>query len=113
MIAVAIAYRKHDEFTLPMLTIDGSIAITTRAEMDCTGELHEQLLDKITELLTEWHRCGTVMSDVLSNDKFFAGEFKMNGGLGKTYNKDMSVWIEALNFSIRGSEIFNDDFNNN
>lgn len=106
VIAVSTGYRSHDNFSLTPITLNVSVAITTRVEMDATGSRHEEVLEALTELLSMWHRKGEVMSEALSTDRFFAGELRLEGGSGKQYDSTRSAWVESVSFSIRGAERF-------
>lgn len=106
MVAVAVGFRTHDNFSLTPISVPVTIALTTRAEMDATGEAHEKVLEVIADLLSEWHKDGVTMTSALSSGKFFAGELRMNGGSGKQFDSARSIWIESITFTIRGSERF-------
>ena len=106
VIAVAVGFRSHDSFSLSPISVPVSIAITSRAEMDATGETHERMLEAVANLLSQWHKDGEAMTSALSSDKFFAGELRMNGGSGKQYDSTRAVWVESITFTIRGSERF-------
>jgi len=108
VIAVSVGYRTHDSFSLTPITLPVAVVITTRAEMDATGALHEQALEAVTNLLSYWHRYGDVMTLALSTDGFFAGELRLDGGNGKKFDQTRSSWVEPISFAIRGAEKFNE-----
>lgn len=108
VIAVAVGFRTHDNFSLSPISVSASIAITTRAEMDATGSLHEELLDAIAQKLSYWHKNGKAMQEALSSEGFYAGELRMDGGSGKQYDSVRATWVESVTFTIRGSEILKD-----
>ena len=106
VVAVAVGFRSHDDFSLTPVSIPVTVAITTRAEMDATGETHEKMLEAVAGLLSDWHRDGGAMTSALSSGKLFAGELRMTGGSGKQYDSARSAWVESVSFTIRGAERF-------
>lgn len=83
-----------------------SVTVMTRVELDSTSETHDKVVEAIADKLSYWHKFGNEMSNVFMNDKFFAGELRMDGGTARTYDSTNRVWSETLSFSIRGSEKF-------
>lgn len=105
IVAVAVGFRSHDNFSLSPISVPVSIAISTRVEQDATGSVHEQILEAIANQLSQWHKFGDVMTSKLSSSKFFAGELRMNGGTGKQFDSNRSAWVETVSLTIRGTEI--------
>ena len=58
VVAVSVGLRAHDAFSLSPITVSASVVVSTRAEMDETGLLHEQAMEAVTDLLSRWHRYG-------------------------------------------------------
>lgn len=106
VVAVSVGFRTHDAFSLTPISVSATVAVTTRAEMDATGECHEAVLEKIADRLSLWHKDADMMTDALSFDRFFAGELRMDGGSGRQYDPNRSTWVETVTFTIRGAERF-------
>ena len=107
IIAVGTGYRSHDAFSLPMIDIKVSLVICTRIELDPTATYHENLIEKLTDVLSYWHFKGVEMEYKLSTEKFVAGELRLTGGSGRITDKTNNVWSDTINFEIRGTQIFN------
>lgn len=111
IVAVGFGLRQHDDFTLPTVNIEGSISISTRAEMCPTGIEHEEAVEAIAEKLSAWHYDGGVFSTTLSiSGRFFAAELRMDGGTGKVYDAQRAAWTESISFTVRGTIL---DINSN
>lgn len=111
IVAVGFGLRQHDDFTLPTVNIEGSVSVSTRAEMCPTGVEHEEALEAIAEKLTAWHYDGGAFSSVFSiSGRFFAAELRMDGGTGKTYDAQRAAWTESVSFTVRGTIL---DINSN
>lgn len=106
VVAVACGFRQNDAFSLSPITLAVSVTVMTRVELDSTSEVHDRAVEAIADKLSYWHKYGNEMSEVFTNDKFFAGELRMDGGTARTYDDMNSTWTETLSFSIRGSEKF-------
>lgn len=106
IVAVACGFRQNDAFSLSPITLAVSITIMTRVELDSTSEVHNRVVEAIADKLSYWHKFGNEMSEVFTNEKFFAGELRMDGGTSRTYDSMTSTWSETLNIAIRGSEKF-------
>ena len=107
VIAIGTGYRTHEAFSLPMIDVRVTIAVCTRVEQDPTGQKHEQIIEKLSDILSLWHFNGTLMEQHLSGSQFVAGELRITGGTGRTFDKTNSIWSESLTFEIRGSQKFN------
>jgi len=103
VVAVAVGYRKHDAFTLSPVSVPVTVAITTRVEMDATGLAHEELLEAISDKVSEWHLDANAMSDALTTNGFYAGELRCDGGSGRQYDSTRAAWVETIEFTIRGA----------
>lgn len=111
IVAVGFGLRQHDDFTLPTVNIEGSISVSTRAEMCPTGAEHEEAVEAIAEKLTYWHYDGGVFSTAFSiANRFFAAELRMDGGTGKVYDAQHAAWTETISFTVRGTIL---DINSN
>ena len=106
VIAVVCGFRSQDAFSLSLITINASVTILTRVEMDPSSELHDKIVEAIANKLSYWHKFGNIMTNELSSEKFFAGELRMDGGTGRIVDKTNRLWTETIQFSIRGSEKF-------
>ena len=106
VVAVSVGLRAHDAFSLSPITVSASVVVSTRAEMDETGLMHEQAREAVTNLLSRWHRYGEEMQTALETERFHAGELRMDGGTGKQFDQTRSAWVESVTFSIRGAERF-------
>ena len=69
------------------------------------------MVEVVADLLSRWHKFGEEMSEVMTSEKFFAGELRMDGGGYRTYDSTTGTWTETLTFSIRGAEKFPDGGN--
>lgn len=107
VIAIGTGYRTHEAFSLPMIDIKVTISVCTRVEQDPTGQKHEQIIEKLSDILSLWHFNGFLMEQKLSGSQFVAGELRMTGGTGRTQDKVNSIWSESLTFEIRGTQKFN------
>jgi len=104
VVAVALGLRQHDDFTLPTVNITGSVAVSTRAELCPTGAEHETAVEAVADLFSAWHQNGATFStDISVDDRFFAAELRMDGGSGKAFDDQRSVWTESISFTIRGT----------
>ncbi len=86
VVAVACGFRQNDAFSLSPITMSMSIAVMTRTELDPTSEGHSRVIEAVADLLSHWHKDGNAMTEALSNEKFFAGELRMDGGTARTYD---------------------------
>lgn len=86
IVAVACGFRQNDAFSLSPITMPMTITIMTRTEIDPTSEGHSKVIEAIADLLSNWHKDGNAMTEALSNEKFFAGELRMDGGTARTYD---------------------------
>lgn len=86
IVAVACGFRQNDAFSLTPITMPISITILTRVELDPTSAGHNDVVDAIVELISRWHNNGNAMTEALSNEKFFAGELRMDGGTARIYD---------------------------
>lgn len=107
-VAVACGFRQNDSFSLTPITVNASIAIITRLETDVESETHDEIVETIANKLSYWHKYGVPMAEALSNEKFLAGELRMDGGSARTFDSMTNTWRDTLNFSIRGAEIYPD-----
>lgn len=108
IVAVACGFRQNDAFSLTPITMSMSISIMTRAELDPTSEKHDEIVEAVADLLSRWHKYGNEMQEALSNEKFLAGELRMDGGSARIYDSTTATWSETISFSIRGAEKFLD-----
>ena len=106
IVAVAAGFRMNDAFSLSPITIPVSISIVTRTELDPTSEIHDRIMEAISDLLSRWHKYGDEMTSALTSEKFFAGELRMDGGPGRVCDRTTNAWTEVIRISIRGSEKF-------
>ena len=86
IVAVACGFRQNDAFSLSPITVSMSITVMTRTELDPTSEGHDTVIEAIADLLSRWHKDGNAMSEALTNEKFLAGELRMDGGTARTYD---------------------------
>lgn len=86
IVAVACGFRQNDAFSLSPITMPMSVTVMTRTELDPTSEGHSQVIEAVADLLSQWHKDGNAMTEALSNEKFFAGELRMDGGTARTYD---------------------------
>lgn len=103
IIAVASGIREHTDFENPTADIPFSVAVSTRSEMDATGDAHEIAMNAVIGLLEDWHADGQAFSQAVSTDRYFAAALKIDGGGTKTFDETRSVWIETISFTIRGT----------
>lgn len=108
VVAVASGFRTHDAFSLSLVNVPVAISIVSRVEGDATSEAHNQTVEKIVDVLVDWHKNGKKMEQVLSSRKFLAGELRMDGGTTQVLDKDRRLWRDVLNITLRGSERFYD-----
>ena len=106
IVAVACGFRQNDAFSLSPINISVSVTIMTRAELDSTSEKHDTVVEAIADRISYFHKFGLVMSQLFTNEKFYAGELRMDGGTPRTYDSNTCTWSDTINFSIRGSEKF-------
>ena len=103
IVAVSLGARQYDEFSRSTLNFTGAITLSTRVEMCPTGEEHEDALEEILSLLTYWHSDAEAMTDALSCDGFYAAGLRLDGGQGKTFDRQAGVWTETISFTLRGA----------
>jgi len=106
VVAVACGFRQNDAFSLSPVTMQMSVSVVTRAEMDPTSGKHDAAVEAVADLLSRWHKYGEEMSEALTTDKFLAGELRMEGGTPRVYDSAAGAWSETLTFAVRGSEKF-------
>lgn len=100
---VSVGLRSHNEFSLPTVEVRGSVSVSTRAELDPTGEMHEEAVEGVIGIFDGWHFDAQGFSTAISTDEFFATELRLSGGSGKRYDEDKGAWIEDFEFTIIGS----------
>lgn len=103
IIAVTIGLRANDAFSLPTADLSGSVAVSTRGEMNATGAAHDETMESVVDLLDGWHFDGQAFSQAVSVDRYFAAEIRLDGGNGKMYNQQTGCWEETFSFTIRGT----------
>ena len=106
IIAVASGFRTHDAFSLSLVNVPVVISIATRVEGDAQSQEHNATVEKIVDILVGWHKEGEAMEEALSNEKFLAGELRMDGGTTQTYDREHMCWTDTININIRGAEKF-------
>ena len=106
IVGIAAGFRQHDAFSLSPISVQFSVTVGTRAESDPDGSIHEALVERIAGLLSDWHRHGEAMTEALSTPAFFAGELRMDGGTGRSYDRERMLWLDSMQFTVRGSEVF-------
>ena len=106
IVGIAAGFRQHDAFSLSPISVPFNVTVGTRIENDPDGTVHEALVERIAGLLSDWHRHGDAMTSALSTPSFFAGELRMDGGSGRSYDRERSLWLDSIQFTVRGSEIF-------
>ena len=111
-VAIACAFRQNDSFSLTPITVNSSIAVVTRTETDTNSEQQDKVVEAIANKLSYWHKYGQPMAEALSNEKFLAGELRMDGGSARTFDQMTNTWRDTLNFSIRGAEIYPNPISN-
>lgn len=104
IVAVASAFRNHDAFSLSLINVPVAISVATRVEGDAQSQEHNTTVEKIIDVLVNWHKDGEAMEEALSNRKFLAGELRMDGGTTQTFDRDRMIWTDAININIRGAE---------
>lgn len=87
IVAVASAFRNHDAFSLSLVNVPVAISVATRVEGDAQSQEHNATVEKIVDLLVNWHKDGEAMEEALSNEKFLAGELRMGGGTTQTFDR--------------------------
>ena len=103
-IAVACGFRQNDAFSLTPITLSAALTVVTRIEQDSTSEKHDLVVEAVADLLSHWHRNGHEMEQMLSSDKFLAGELRMDGGSARMLDQNTKTWQDTIQFSIRGAE---------
>ena len=88
------------------MNVPVAISIATRVEGDAQSQEHNATVEKIVDILVDWHKHGDIMESALSNEKFLAGELRMDGGTTQTYDREHMCWTDAININIRGAEKF-------
>lgn len=106
IVAIASGFRNHDAFSLSLINVPVAISVATRVEGDAQSQEHNETVEKIVDLLVNWHKDGEAMGEALSNRKFLAGELRMDGGTTQTYDREHMCWTDAININIRGAEKF-------
>lgn len=106
VVAVAAAFRAHDDFSLPMLSVPVSVTVATRIERDPTAALHAKAAEAVASLLARWHFRPGEMTAALASDAFAPGALKMTGGTGRELDREAGVRRETANFQVMGSENF-------
>lgn len=107
IVAIAAGFRTNDSFSLSPITVPVSISITTRVELDPLSEKHDEIVEQIVDVLSRWHVFGDEMERVFTNNKFFAGELRLDGGTPRTFDNTNNIWTETISLAIRGAEKFN------
>lgn len=106
VVSVAAAFRAHDDFSLPMLSVTASVTVATRIERDPTAALHEASAAAVAALLSRWHFRPAEMTAALSSAHFAAGALKISGGTARELDRDSGVRRETVTVQVMGSEIF-------
>ena len=104
LVSLFIQPRQHDEFSLPMVTMVGTLVIDARVETCPTMSEVSPLYNAVMSKFDEWHYNCDQFSRDISGEDFYAAALKLNGGNNITYNKDTSTWQVTLTFTIRGTE---------
>lgn len=105
VISLYIEPRSNDSFSLPTANFQGIISLDCRAEQCPTMAEVSEIYEKILDLLDGWHYDAGIFSHVLSSEKFFAAELKLDGGDKVTFDKGACVWNVTIRFTIRGTVI--------
>ena len=61
IVAVASAFRNHDAFSLSLVNVPVAISVATRVEGDAQSQEHNATVEKIVDLLVNWHKDGEAM----------------------------------------------------
>lgn len=101
-ISIYVQPRSHDSFSLPSITLNGTIAVECRAEKCPTMAEVSEIYEQVLGLLTGWHNDPNGFSDYFSSDDFFATEIMLNGGSRVSYDRTNATWLVDTNFIIRG-----------
>lgn len=56
VVAVQTGFRTHDAFSLSPISVGVTLAIATRIDCDPSAQHHEELVEKIANRLSHWHR---------------------------------------------------------
>lgn len=106
VVGIAAAYRSHDDFSLPMISVAVSVSVASRIERDPTADIHERAAASVASLLSRWHFRPQEMTASLSSELFAAGALKMTGGTARTLDRENGVRRETISFTVMGSENF-------
>lgn len=106
IVAIGTSFRQHDSFSVSPINVGAVITVVTRQELDPTGAGHEELIEKIADKLSYWHKFVQSMCDALTTEKFLCSELRMDGGTGRIQDKANSIWNETISFTVAGAQIF-------
>lgn len=83
-----------------------ALVVITRTETDVQSDIHDKVVEAIADRISYWHKYGNELSPIFSNEKFLAGELRMDGGSARSFDTMTNTWRDTFNFSIRGAEKF-------
>lgn len=83
-----------------------ALVVITRTETDVQSDTHNEVVEAIADKISYWHKYGNELSSIFSNEKFLAGELRMDGGSARSFDSMTNTWRDTFNFSIRGAEKF-------
>jgi hypothetical protein len=105
IIVVKTGFRSNDAYSLTPISISGTVVITTSLAHDATGNINDYLCERVANLMQRWHDTPAASTAALSSTNFSFGEFRLDGGSGKTYDDTPAAWVESFNFTVRGAVI--------
>ena len=105
VVAILVNWRQHDAFSLSPISIPVVLSIVSRVENDPNSIKHTHVCEELMTKLSYWHKFPSSIT-VLSNDKFNAGELRLDGGQSLGYDQNTKSWRDTISFTIRGAEIF-------
>ena len=101
---VRVGPRSFGSYTIPTVSLDCSVALVVRTDLDPTGEILAGAADAISEKIAAWHADVCESDDAgLAFDGFVPGGFSASGGSGPDFDRSAATWAVTWSFTIAGT----------
>lgn len=103
IVSIYVQPRQHDAFSLPTVTVSGSLAMEFRVEQCPTMFEVSQTYDKVLTYFDDLHFDAVGFSQAYSTNDFYATELMLNGGDKVIFDRQANTWVVSLNFIVKGT----------
>lgn len=103
VLVVTLGFRSNDSFSLPTANVSGKVELSTLIESSANDSIHDAILEMVATELQSLHDLPVIFSQDFSTESFYATEFRLDGGSGKSIDRAERAFVESINFTIRGA----------